>query len=46
MRGRSGTGLENGTGSACEEWAALQTSAPGTGSEGAEQLHRTGERES
>ena len=46
MSGRSGPGLESGTGSACEEWATLQTSVPGTGSEGAEQLHRTGERES
>lgn len=46
MSGRSGSGLETGTESACQEWATLQTSVPGTGSEGAEQLQRTGERES
>ena len=46
MSGKSGPGPETGTGSACEEWATLQASVPGTGSEGAEQLHGTGERES
>ena len=44
--GRSGAGLETGTGSAREEWATLQTSVPGIRSEGAEQRHGTGERES